>query len=102
MRQFLLVLLCITCVLNLQQCAVTRPNPIKNKYQDTVFVFTTPKLKSQVWDNLVDIVAQTGMKFSRLDKDNGLLISEEYSFKGAVTTERCRFLRMLTHHSCSC
>jgi len=68
-------------------CSTTKQLTLKGNYLAEPFTFTSPKSKQQVWDNVVSIVAQTGMKFSRLDKDNGLLVSEEYSFAGAITTE---------------
>ena len=66
---------------------MTREVPIRGTYLREPYTVVTTKPFQEVWDNVVDIVAQTGIGFTTLDKNNGLLITKEYSFKGAITHE---------------
>jgi hypothetical protein len=78
----------LTLAVCLQSCHVTRKVPITGNYLPEAFTVVIEQPKQKVWDNIIDVVAVTGIGFSTLDKENGLLISKEYSFKGAVTHEK--------------
>lgn len=88
MKKILLFLILIVCVRGLQSCTVTKEVPVKGSYLTEPYTVVTQKPWAQVWDNVIDIVAQTGIGFTTLDKSNGLLISKEYSFQGLITHEK--------------
>lgn len=87
MKRLLTLFILVICIRGLQSCAPSQQLTLKGNYLTEPYTFNSDKPKQQVWDNLIDIVAQTGIGFTTLDKENGLLISKEYSFQGSVTTE---------------
>lgn len=55
--------------------------PVKGEYAKLPVTFKSEKSFDQVWDNLIDFFAQTGLSIKLIDKNSGLLVSD----KSAIT-----------------
>lgn len=86
MKHLIICFILVISIQGLQSCGSYKYLPLKGSYS-TGHTATTSKTKDEVWDKLIDIVAETGMKIKTIDKSSGLLISEDYSFKGSITRE---------------
>lgn len=58
-------------------CAPLKPGQLKGKYNDPPYVIISEKSKDQVWDNIIDLFAQTGIGIRIIDRSSGLIISNE-------------------------
>jgi hypothetical protein len=61
--------------------------PLRNQYPVPPMTFKTENKIDQVWSNLIDFIATTGMSIKIIDRGSGLLITEDYSFVKKMTHE---------------
>lgn len=88
MKRTLLSLSVIAIAFLLKSCAPTLSHvPLKGKHLEDPYIVVTEKPFDEVWDNVIDILAQRGFPIRFLDKENGLVVSERSSLLDAYTYE---------------
>jgi len=65
----------------------TKLTPLKGRYVEEPPIAYSTKSFDEVWDNVVDVVAQLGFPIKLLDRTNGLLVCEETSLSNTYTLE---------------
>lgn len=72
MKHFIFTLLIITALF--QSCD-PKIVPLKGRYSDGNFEGISTKTQDQVWDNLIELFAKTGITIRIIDKSSGLIIA---------------------------
>lgn len=62
-------------VLILVSCRTSKVIPLKGSYEKTPIIYNSDKSINEVWDNLIDLFAQKGLSIKFVDKNIGLIIS---------------------------
>lgn len=84
MKKILIALLVV--VVSLQSC-VQRIVPLMGKYQEGSVKSKINSPIEDVWESIVDVIAETGASVKIIDKSSGLIMADAHSFKGLLTTE---------------
>ncbi len=83
----ILLSLCLITVMWTSCLTVKTPPNLVGNYP-TVISVETDKSYDEVWDNVIDYFAKTGIAISTIEKASGLIVSNKVSLKGAVTMEK--------------
>lgn len=73
MRRIIVVLVALI-IIGLTSCGY-KIVPLKGDYPQTPIVFKSDKSFDKVWDNIIDLFAQTGVPIHLVDRSSGLIIS---------------------------
>ncbi|WP_247237761.1 hypothetical protein [Telluribacter sp. SYSU D00476] len=90
MRRTILALSVITIAFVLKSCApasTLKHTALKGKHLEEPYVVITDKPFEEVWNNVVDVLAQSGFPIRFIDKENGLVVSERSSLINDFTFE---------------
>lgn len=87
MRNTIIALLCAGWMLGGCAAGIVQLTPLRGRYVEEPPIAYSTKSFDQVWDNVVDVVAQMGFPIKLLDRANGLLVCEETSLNNTYTLE---------------
>jgi len=61
--------------------------PLQNTYQDKPYEFATSSNKEQAWNTLIDLLTAKGLAIKTIDKNDGLITTENTSFLNSYAWE---------------
>jgi hypothetical protein len=61
--------------------------PLKGNYQDKPYEFVTSSSKDQIWDKLIDFLIAKGLAIKTIDKNSGVITTDNTSFINSYTWE---------------
>ncbi|MDN5479877.1 MAG: hypothetical protein L0G39_23360 [Chryseobacterium sp.] len=84
MKKLSFLTIAITIAFILKSCQAQQQQPLTPVSSETITV-ESKLSKEQVWDKLVDYMAVNGFNIKIIDKQSGLVVSEDYSFTNNQT-----------------
>jgi hypothetical protein len=82
MKRIILIFLVLLVALVSKGC-ITSANvvytPLKGKYLEEPYVLVSDRSYTEVWDSVIDVLAEKGFPIKLLDKENGLVVCERSS-----------------------
>ena len=61
--------------------------PLKGKYPEQSTEYITNKSFDEVWDNVVDLFAKTGIPIKTIDKSSGIIVANKTNFQATFENE---------------
>jgi len=76
----------IMCICLLCGCSVTT-SPLVGKYQDSSVIEYSEKSYNEVWNRVIDLLANKGIVINSIDKASGIIVSSDYELFGKYCFE---------------
>jgi hypothetical protein len=81
------IFLCLVVLFTTSCESMVLKTTLKKDYSKNVSSFSSKMSLDDVWSKLIDFFSEKGIGIQTLDKSSGLIVSQDYSFRGRITVE---------------
>lgn len=79
----------LLCVSAIAQQPIPKGQPLlKGTYQTSAYIDSSNKSFEEVWEKVIDVIAENGISIKVIDKTSGIITTETHSFITSFTLEK--------------